>query len=580
MSALAIVRSLSLSFVLAVCVAVVGAERLAGSPESGVAGSRYRVTMQVFPGDDAGALARRLAATYRGRLESFAENAGVPEVEISMLESAAQLLSRDRNVIRLEKIGGSASGGVTTNATGSSMTIGPYAYDGSGNISSMGAETSFVYDVFGRLTAGTVAAGLTRSYTYDAFGNRLTLVADGTTIRYGVDPATNRLTAHTDASGQPVNVRGNYDAAGNMLSYDGYATFAYDGAGMVKDSTIHNVQRLYVYTADDERIAMITPAEDAWEFTVRGLDQKPLRRMTRRGSQWAWDEDYIYRNGLLLAAEVPGPEKTRRFHLDHLGTPRLITGNGGAEISRPIYHPFGEETSMVSDGGERLRFTGHERDDRGLDYMHARYYATGAGRFLSVDPTWESADLGKAQSWNRYSYALNNPVRYTDPDGRCTPAVIDCVLEGGSVGGIPGALIGLGIGLGIVGLGEIEVEGKPLRTHVGEFIRSGGGSSGEMAAETMVRNLAAKQEEEAERPELPARDNTGKVHGDLPTPADLREYPTEELEHFQQELQGSVGERIKATSQLGPDKKHGERQAAEQRLIKQIDKIIDDREPK
>jgi hypothetical protein len=38
--------------------------------------------------------------------------------------------------------------------------------------------------------------------------------------------------------------------------------------------------------------------------------------------------------------------------------------------------------------------------------------------FLSVDPTWESADLTKPQSWNRYSYVLNNPINLTDPDGR------------------------------------------------------------------------------------------------------------------------------------------------------------------
>jgi hypothetical protein len=49
---------------------------------------------------------------------------------------------------------------------------------------------------------------------------------------------------------------------------------------------------------------------------------------------------------------------------------------------------------------------------------------------------------------------------------------------------------------------------------------------------------------------------------------------------FQDELQGSVGERIKVTSQLGPEQKHGERQGAEQKLIKQIDRIIKDREPK
>lgn len=40
------------------------------------------------------------------------------------------------------------------------------------------------------------------------------------------------------------------------------------------------------------------------------------------------------------------------------------------------------------------------------------------GRFLSVDPTWDSADLATPQSWNRYSYVMNNPINATDPDGR------------------------------------------------------------------------------------------------------------------------------------------------------------------
>jgi RHS repeat-associated protein len=74
-----------------------------------------------------------------------------------------------------------------------------------------------------------------------------------------------------------------------------------------------------------------------------------------------------------------------------------------------------------------MRFAGHWRDFMGhpevesddyLDYMHARHYDPNLGRFLSVDPTWDSAHLSMPQSWNRYSYVVNNPVNLTDPDGR------------------------------------------------------------------------------------------------------------------------------------------------------------------
>ena len=51
-----------------------------------------------------------------------------------------------------------------------------------------------------------------------------------------------------------------------------------------------------------------------------------------------------------------------------------------------------------------------------VDYMHARYYSPNLGRFLSVDPI--GGTVGSSQSWNRYSYVLNNPLSLIDPDGR------------------------------------------------------------------------------------------------------------------------------------------------------------------
>lgn len=53
----------------------------------------------------------------------------------------------------------------------------------------------------------------------------------------------------------------------------------------------------------------------------------------------------------------------------------------------------------------------------GLLYYGARYYDAQLGRFISADTIVPSA--GNPQSLNRYSYALNNPVRYTDPSGHC-----------------------------------------------------------------------------------------------------------------------------------------------------------------
>jgi hypothetical protein len=51
------------------------------------------------------------------------------------------------------------------------------------------------------------------------------------------------------------------------------------------------------------------------------------------------------------------------------------------------------------------------------------------GRFMSPDPGWFlAADLSNPQTWNQYSYVLNNPLTNTDPSG------MECVWDDGSFG--------------------------------------------------------------------------------------------------------------------------------------------------
>jgi RHS repeat-associated protein len=71
----------------------------------------------------------------------------------------------------------------------------------------------------------------------------------------------------------------------------------------------------------------------------------------------------------------------------------------------------------MGEGSEELQFTGHERDIGNLDYMHARYYSQGSGRFLSKDTARISSSI-RSQKWNQYIYTRNNPIRFIDPDGK------------------------------------------------------------------------------------------------------------------------------------------------------------------
>jgi len=74
----------------------------------------------------------------------------------------------------------------------------------------------------------------------------------------------------------------------------------------------------------------------------------------------------------------------------------------------------------VRAGSNYSFLTQKERDNEtGLDYFGARYYTSTQGRFVSIDPLMRSASIGDPQSFNRYSYVLNNPLVLDDPDGRC-----------------------------------------------------------------------------------------------------------------------------------------------------------------
>jgi RHS repeat-associated protein len=106
------------------------------------------------------------------------------------------------------------------------------------------------------------------------------------------------------------------------------------------------------------------------------------------------------------------------YQLDHLGSPRVITDETGAVVSTHHYMPFGDEAPVQAQTSTNKRqFTGHERDDdTGHDYMLARYYSSSLGRFMAVDPG-DDTRRENPQSWNKYEYVRNNPLRLVDPHG-------------------------------------------------------------------------------------------------------------------------------------------------------------------
>jgi len=109
--------------------------------------------------------------------------------------------------------------------------------------------------------------------------------------------------------------------------------------------------------------------------------------------------------------------KTTYHHRDHLGSLRVATDAAGALADAHDDYPFGCEMGPVA-SASRKKFTGHERDEEtGLDYMLARYYGPGLGRFLSVDPGFD-VQPENPQSWGLVTYVRNSPAAALDPTGR------------------------------------------------------------------------------------------------------------------------------------------------------------------
>ena len=113
------------------------------------------------------------------------------------------------------------------------------------------------------------------------------------------------------------------------------------------------------------------------------------------------------------------------FHTDALGSAIAAVDESGNQCWTERYTPYGDKTvnedsaSRIGCGiiGAERGYTGHTDDDStGLVYMQQRYYDPTMGRFLSVDPAGVDAD--DPRTFNRYSYAANNPYKYIDPDGR------------------------------------------------------------------------------------------------------------------------------------------------------------------
>ncbi len=212
--------------------------------------------------------------------------------------------------------------------------------------------------------------------------------------------------------------------------------------------TENNYELTYIYGADYERIKGVLKQNNALMrtryYTGAGYEKDIVNGGANR------DIHYIDSPAGLIAIVVRenGSDTYHYVYTDHLGSILTLTDAGGTIEAEQNFDAWGRRrnasswayTGVVSPPDWLYRgYTGHEHlDPFVLINMNGRIYDPVVGRVLSPDNFVQ--DPFSTQNFNRYSYVLNNPLRYTNPDGNLI-FIIPHISFGLEIGiGIPGVL--------------------------------------------------------------------------------------------------------------------------------------------
>ena len=276
---------------------------------------------------------------------------------------------------------------ISTNANRFSENV--TGYDKNGNIKSL--------QRYGQ--TGASAYGLIDNLTYTLTGNQLSRVDDAvSTAAYGTNTA---FVNGASAAGEYA-----YDANGNLTKdlNKGITDIQYNVLNLPSTVSFSDGSTItYTYGADGTK----------------------LRTVHKIGSTTTTTDycgNVIYENGtqkLLLTEEgyinLTGTQQYHYYLKDHQGNNRVVINQSGTVEETNHYYPFGGVFGTTGNT-QPYKYNGKEFDTKkGLNWYDygARYYDAALGRFTTVDPSSENY-----YAFNPYSYCVNNPIKYIDPDGK------------------------------------------------------------------------------------------------------------------------------------------------------------------
>jgi RHS repeat-associated protein len=347
-----------------------------------------------------------------------------------------------------------AAGRLQRLADGTGAEIVSYSYDSVGRLSredkGNGTYTTYAYDAAGHLRSmvnyspsGTVQSHF--DYTYDANGNRVTMMTPTGTTTHDYD-ANGQLTGVTYPGGRRVTYA--YDAVGNRVAVTdngkptayttnslnqymqvGGATYTYDTDGNMISKTDASGTSTYGYDSENRLITVTTPLSGTWQYTYDALGNRIT--VTRDGVVARYVHDPVglvdvaaeydaggaliarYVHGVGLVARINATGDSAYYAFDGTGHTRQMTNAAGAIANTYDYDPFGIPLQTSETISNPFRYVGRfgvMEEATDLVFMRGRYFESNTGRFTTED-------LLLSQDGNQYTYAINSPLVYFDPVG-------------------------------------------------------------------------------------------------------------------------------------------------------------------
>lgn len=314
-----------------------------------------------------------------------------------------------------------------------------YDYDEFGNLLSRtdhrlnngnGITETFSYDRLDRLDSISLNSILTGRTLYDSFGRITGKSADGQTVfttngnSYDMTDKPHALKSATVPEGLFPNATLNisythFDKVDRITEGDNSLSYAYgyDRQRVFMEEHVGGLTRTKRYVGNCEYVT---------ETTGGNIETQWLTYLTGPTGVYA------------VVVTKSGSDQTFYVLKDNLGSWTAITDETGFVEQRLSYDAWGNlrnpNTWSGSFSGTPMfdrGFTGHEHlYNFGLVNMNGRMYDPVVSSFLSVDQY--VSNPSSSQNFNRYSYCLNNPLRYVDPDGE-DPLTV-AILVGAVIG--------------------------------------------------------------------------------------------------------------------------------------------------